>query len=99
MSHLQQPIQDRISSNKVPNMDNPRSSKNVGRMARLLFKITNSKTAIFEAAERGDAILVERLLDKGAAVDSKGRFGWTPLRVAAANRDEAVVKLLQLGSE
>ena len=63
-------------------------------MARLLFKITNSKTAIFEAAERGDAILVERLLDKGAAVDSKGRFGWTPLRVAAANGHEAVVKLL-----
>src|SRR5947209_1526641 len=73
MSHLQQPIQDRISSNKVPNMDNPRSSKNVGRMARLLFKITNSKTAIFEAAERGDAILVERLLDKGAAVGGSER--------------------------
>ena len=91
---LQQPIQDRISSNEVPNIDSPRRSKNVGRMARLLFKITNSKTAIVEAANRGDAILVMRLLDKGAAVDSKDRYGRTPLSRAAANGHEAVVKLL-----
>ena len=92
---IQQPIQDRISSNKVPNIDSPRRSKNVGRMARLLFKITNSKTAIVEAAKRGDAILVERLLDKGAAVDSADGTGVTPLWWAAQNGHEAVVKLLQ----
>jgi hypothetical protein len=91
---MQQPIQDRISSNKVLNIDSLRRSKNVGRMARLLFKITNSKTAIIEAAERGDAILVERLLDKGAAVDSENQFGTTPLRWAATNGHEAMVKLL-----
>jgi Ankyrin repeats (3 copies) len=91
---IQQPIQDRISSNKVPNIDSPRRSKNVGRMARLLFKITNSKTAIVEAAKRGDAILVERLLDKGAAVDSKDQYGGTALWEAARNGHEAVVKLL-----
>lgn len=90
---LQQPIQDRISSNEVPNIDSPRRSKNVGRMARLLFKLTNSKTAIVEAAKRGDAILVERLLDKGAAVDSKDWFtGRKLLGLAAANGNEAVVK-------
>jgi hypothetical protein len=88
---LQQPIQDRISSNKMPNIDSPRRSKNVGRMARLLFKITNAKTAIVGAAKRGDAILVERLLDKGASVDSTGRDGWTALGEAARNGHETVV--------
>ncbi|KAJ9656085.1 hypothetical protein H2201_008657 [Coniosporium apollinis] len=91
---LQQPIQDRISSKKVPNIDSPKRSKNVGRMARLLFKITNSRTAIVEAARSGDAILVERLLDKGAAMDSKDNYGWTPLLWAAEEGREAVVKLL-----
>ena len=91
---MQQPPRDRISFNKVLNIDNPRSSKNVGRIARLLFKITNSKTAIVNAAARGDAILVERLLDKGAVVDSKGDYGQTPLWEAAAKGHEAVVKLL-----
>jgi ankyrin repeat protein len=92
---IQQPIQGRISSNKVPNIDSPRRSTDVGRMARLLFKITNSKTTIIEAAARGDAILVERLLDKGANVDSKrGVFGGTLLWRAAKNGHEAVVELL-----
>ena len=91
---IQQPIQDRISSNQVSNIDSPRRSKNGGRMTRLLFKITNSKTAIVEAAKRGDATLVERLLDKGAAVEAEGRCGGTPLWWAAVNGHEAVVKLL-----
>jgi hypothetical protein len=74
----------------MPNIDSPRRSKNVGRMARLLFKITNSKIAIVQAAKRGDAILVERLLDKGAAVDSTDWNGGTALSGGAANGHVAV---------
>ena len=33
---IQQPIQDRISSNKVPNIDGPRRSRNVGRLHKEL---------------------------------------------------------------
>lgn len=91
---LQQPIQDRVSLNKVPDIDIPRRSKDVGRIARLLFRITNSRTAIVEAAKSGDAILVKRLLDKGAAVDSKDNDGRTPLYRAACHGHEEVAKLL-----
>lgn len=92
---LQQPIQGRVSSHKVPNIDSPRRSKKAGRMARLLFMITNSRTAILGAAKSGDAILVERLLDKGAAVDLKDNRGSMSLWWAAKNGHEAVAKLLQ----
>lgn len=41
---------------------------------------------LIEAAARGDVVLVQRLLDKGADVNARPRDGWTPLMSAASGR-------------
>ena len=46
------------------------------------------------AAFYGHERVVQRLLEKGADVDSRDRYGHTPLSWAAWNGHEAVVKLL-----
>jgi len=90
---LQQPIQDRDPSDKVPNIDVPMRIKNIlknmGRLAR-----PSIKSRFMAAAKRGDTFLVEQLLIEGASVDSKNWYGYTPLLLAADNGHETVVKLL-----
>jgi ankyrin repeat protein len=46
------------------------------------------------AAIDGNTAAFERLLEKGQAVDSRDRFGQTPLMLAAVHRRKAVVDLL-----
>jgi outer membrane protein assembly factor BamB len=50
--------------------------------------------ALLEAARRGDAAQVASLLDKGANVNAKARYGVTPLIFAATNGHITVVRLL-----
>jgi ankyrin repeat protein len=51
-------------------------------------------TALYEAAERGQATVVQRLIDKGADLDLKGRSGISPVAAAAYAGRAALVKLL-----
>lgn len=51
---------------------------------------------LLEAAWRGDAAEVARLLDAGARVDGRGPDGWTPLLAAAAAGHVAVAERLLL---
>lgn len=45
-------------------------------------------------AEKGHGTIVKLLLDKGADLESKSKFGRAPLSYAAENGHEAIVKLL-----
>jgi ankyrin repeat protein len=60
---------------------------------RLQLEATNSsgETALMMASLRGQSALVQRLLQRGAAVN---RPGWSPLHYAATAPDEAPMKLL-----
>ena len=60
---------------------------------RLQLEATNSsgETALMMASMRGQSALVQRLLQRGAAVN---RHGWSPLHYAATAPDEAPMKLL-----
>jgi len=51
-------------------------------------------TALFAAALKGRANVVDFLLKKGANVEAKTKFGWTPLFAASANGHIDIVKLL-----
>jgi len=52
-----------------------------------------------EAAGNGDAVTVQRLLDRGMDPDTVGPRGWTALRkAAAANRGEVALELLKRGA-
>ncbi|KAK7409434.1 hypothetical protein QQX98_008395 [Neonectria punicea] len=46
------------------------------------------------AAESGHEGIVKLLLEKGANVEAKDDYGWTPLLWAAENGHEGIVKLL-----
>jgi ankyrin repeat protein len=57
-------------------------------------------TALEWAVHRGDAKLVEALLDAGARVDATNRYGIGPLHLACRNGDAAAVKrLLEHGAD
>ena len=43
---------------------------------------------------QGQEAVVELLLQKGAEVESKNKWGWTPLSIAAEHGQKAVVELL-----
>ena len=49
---------------------------------------------LLQATEAGDIVQMAALLAKGAEVNARNAYGWTPLHVAAAGGDPAVVALL-----
>src|SRR5215813_2189460 len=49
---------------------------------------------LLQATEAGDMVQMEALLAKGAEINARNAYGWTPLHVAAAGGDPAVVALL-----
>jgi ankyrin repeat protein len=51
-------------------------------------------TALYVAAERGQAAVVQRLIDKGADVNLKGRSGASPVAAAAFGGRASVVEML-----
>jgi ankyrin repeat protein len=50
---------------------------------------------LLEAAKIGDKQRVEQLLEKGADVNAKDKYGWTALMYAAYQGHEEIVKLLK----
>jgi len=50
--------------------------------------------ALLQATEAGDIVQMEALLVTGAEVKNRNAHGWTPLHVAAAGGDPAVIALL-----
>ena len=49
---------------------------------------------LLQATEAGDIVQMQALLAKGAEVNARNAHGWTPLHVAAAGGDPAVIALL-----
>ena len=49
---------------------------------------------LLQATEAGDIVQMEALLAQGAQVNCRNAHGWTPLHVAAAGGDPAVIALL-----
>jgi ankyrin repeat protein len=49
---------------------------------------------LLQATEAGDLAHMAALLTRGAEVNARNAYGWTPLHVAAAGGDPAVVALL-----
>ena len=49
---------------------------------------------LLQATEAGDIVQMEALLAKGAEVNVRNAYGWTPLHIAAAGGDPVVVALL-----
>ncbi|XP_058661760.1 ankyrin repeat, SAM and basic leucine zipper domain-containing protein 1 isoform X1 [Ammospiza nelsoni] len=50
--------------------------------------------ALKKALFRGDALLIEELLNSGISIETSFQFGWTPLMCAASVANFAVVRLL-----
>ncbi|CAL9683844.1 unnamed protein product [Knipowitschia caucasica] len=60
----------------------------------------NKGDALLEAARTNNSEDVERLLKEGVDPNHRHRLGWTPLMVAAMNRQHSVVKvLLEAGAD
>lgn len=57
-------------------------------------RLTQGTTALYVAAERGDVLLVEALLQKGADRELMHNNEWTPLLVAAEHGHIAVIRSL-----
>jgi len=60
-------------------------------------KVNEFSKSLLQAAAKGDIAQVKSLLSKGADVNAKDKFGWTPLQIATAQGSEDVVKLLIAG--
>ncbi len=52
-------------------------------------------TPLHAATSRGDAAMVKKLLEKGAAPDARQQSGWTPLHGAASQGNVEIVGLLR----
>lgn len=50
--------------------------------------------ALMEATRKGDLAQVQDLLEKGADVNTRDEYGWTPLTLAAEKGHLEIVKLL-----
>jgi ankyrin repeat protein len=57
-------------------------------------KDAQGQTLLHHAAERGDAVLAQQVLGKGAEVDAQDKNGQTPLHLAAGKGQAALAKLL-----
>ncbi len=51
-------------------------------------------SSLFEAVKKGDKSAVEALLAKGAGVNAKNEYGWTPLHSAALEGKKDIAELL-----
>jgi len=70
-----------------------------GGTMKLASWIFGADGALFRAAARGDAALIEELIASGANVNAASRRGYTPLHRAAQNGNtEAVALLLKKGA-
>jgi ankyrin repeat protein len=49
---------------------------------------------LLQATEAGDIVQMAALLAKGAEVNVRNAYGWTPLHIAAAGGDPGVIALL-----
>jgi ankyrin repeat protein len=74
-------------------MDSPKSAAVIAEQPGLDVDASNQagETALMLAALKGDLVLCQHLLERGAAVN---RLGWTPLHYAASGGEAKVVALL-----
>jgi ankyrin repeat protein len=74
-------------------MDSPKSAAVIAEQSGLDVDASNQagETALMLAALKGDLVLCQQLLQRGAAVN---RPGWTPLHYAASGDEAKVVALL-----
>jgi len=64
----------------------------------LVFAVTlfakDKNARLFNAAQNGDLVIVQKLISKGADVNAKDEDGFTPLMLAAKNGHKDVCELL-----
>lgn len=66
----------------------------------LLEAFDGDHLAIHEAALRGNAAVLDALIERGADINRKNGWGWTPIVLAAYhNRIEAARRLIEAGAE
>jgi hypothetical protein len=70
------------------------SAKRKGRLSSVLFKMFRSDMLLLEAASDGDVKRVSDLINKGANVNAKDRWGWTPMSMAAYGGHEEIARTL-----
>ena len=68
----------------------------LGKGANVDSRDLRGRTALSDAAEQGNEILVKLLIEKGANTDTKDERGRSPLSLAAVKGYEAVIELLLL---
>jgi len=59
-----------------------------------MVRTTDWDNELLEAAENGDLIKVQTLLENGANPNARDGYGWTPLHSAALNGHVEIVKIL-----
>jgi hypothetical protein len=63
-------------------------------VSRLYISHMSLDSELLEAARKGDVRKVRELLDRGADVDARDKYGWTPLHLAAYRGYAEVARLL-----
>lgn len=64
------------------------------RIASIAFKMFRSDTLLLEAASDGDVKRVAELINKGADVNVKDRWGWRPISMAAYGGYDEIASIL-----